>query len=236
MKNKLTLCAALCLLSIFAAVILFVMLEKEKNKWAYLNQQLPNCKIDTNYQIIFIDPDEKCDYIVIKKKDVYFDLNKKLNPPKVLKDKSVRFFGTGYLDSATAINYITNYNEKYNHLLQNTSIIDFESSVITKYLVDMKARNPNLNFLRIFLADYGLNPPTPNLTNKSTSILTVTTNPGGEYFPVANRETINYGGLCPPPSSYADIKNESILLGRAIDVSNTPSHSVPPGSQIIIKQ
>lgn len=235
MKKGTTLWAILFLLSLVTIVFLYTSLQKEKKKWQFLNSQIPTCAIDSSYQVLFIDPTNKCDYIVIKKKNSKFGFFKNNPQANIISEGPIkRFLGTGFIDRATAIRYITNYNEKFNHSLANSSFIDFESAAIMKYLLDMKGENPNLNFLRVFLADYGDDYLIQ--ANKQTAVLTVTSTIGGEYFPVLGEEAVNYGGLCPPPSRYEELRAISELLSSAIDLSNEPTRVRPPGGQLINRQ
>ena len=110
-----------------------------------------------------------------------------------------------------------------------------------KYLIDIKASQSGFEFFRLYLANYGGDIAENDKKNKNTSILTVTikdetTKLSREYLDVQGSETINYGGLCPPPSSYEALKrNGSILLKRAIEVSNAPTRTITTGGQKIIR-
>jgi hypothetical protein len=237
MKKLIAGLVILLLLTLALTTYFAVLLQKEKKKYGLFRPILENCpdmKKD-QYQIAYIDPKNKCDYIIIKKKGASFDFNMLKDSKGFINHKTrgdkMDFFGTGYLDSAAAVNYIGNYNELYNHDLKNTSCIDFENDKLMMFLIDMTTSSSDIKNLRIYLADYGTAMPDPD---RNTCILAVTTSQK-EYFLTRGKEVINYGGLCPPPQTYADLQTQGYtLLWRAIEESQKPTRTLLRGASRIV--
>lgn len=238
MKKNSSFSSLLLVLVVLVAAFFLILWQKEKRelssikkKYLFFKEITDSCKIDTTYQVVYIDPDDPCDYIVIKKKESKLNFEK-LESYKNEKNKGI--FVADYLDSANAIKYIQNYNEMYNADLSNTSYIDFETSVIMKYLVDIKAMEPALRNVKVYLGNYGTDVEEDELQNRTSAIFVPATSTG-EYLNWTNKETVNYGGLCPPPSSYTELDNNgSRLLCRAIELSQAGT-LLKPGRTRIVK-
>jgi len=151
---------------------------------------------------------EKNNYVSLKQKLAGFEPQ----GPNPMATTKKRTGVHAVIDTATAIRFIRQYNERYNPALNSTAFIDLDQAEVMAYLDEVTKRIPPAEknpIFRIYLADRG---------NAVCAVITSVTEKGETYLSPINMQPLDWGSLCPPPLPC--VGSKAYLFERAIAESS----------------